>query len=72
MDKNRPDTKMFVFVQITKKENWDGLRTKLATVWGLGQICDENGKAVTDKDNFEEIDTVGKRYLYLPAGKGKE
>lgn len=70
MDNNHPETKNFVLVQITKKENWEGLRQKLGINWGQGQICEEkSGKAVTDKNNFEEIDTVGKRYLYLPAGK---
>jgi hypothetical protein len=58
-----------LIVQITKKENWEGLKNKLSIEWGAGQICiEENGKIkpVAGTDTFDEIDTVGKKYLYAP------
>lgn len=73
VDKERPDQLSFVWVQITKKENWEGLKSKLAGLWGQGQIYAYEGKgnkAVTETESFEEIDTLGKRYVFM-VGKAQ-
>lgn len=63
----------FVTVQITKKETWKGLKDKLGKAWGQGEIYQEGAKMnvlVNEGEILEEIDTVGKRYIYI-EGKGK-
>ena len=44
LEKDKPEQLNFLFVQITKKENWEGLKNKLTHQWGLGQICYYDGK----------------------------
>ena len=73
-DKQRTLKRQHVWVQITKKENWEGLKNKLAVSWDKGQICySEDGKEpqpVTDTEIFDEIDTIGKKYIYMIYEKG--
>ena len=67
IDKAKSLNKFHVWVQITKKENWEGLKSKLACTWGNGQIYtdDVSRKIVSGGEIFEEMDTIGKRYLYV-------
>lgn len=63
----------FIVVQITKKETWKGLKDKLAKTWGQGEIYEEGAKMnvpVNEGEILEEIDTVGKKYLFI-EGKSK-
>lgn len=66
VEKDRPLS--FFYVQITKKESWAGLKNKLAVVWGPGDIYEfderKNNQIVSDSEILEDVDTVGKRYLY--------
>ena len=51
------------------------MKNKLASVWGGGKICHDDGKnnrPVSGNDIFDEIDTIGKKYLYILNGKGEE
>lgn len=72
------DSKTFSFLQITRKETWGGVRNKISRIWGLfdGEIVeiDEKGALVpvNEGEFLEEVDTMGKRYLYRRVARKPE
>lgn len=72
------DTRNFNTLQITRKETWTGVKAKLSRLWGEaeGEIVeiDDRGALipVNEGDFLEEVDTVGKRYIFRRATRKPE
>lgn len=60
---------LFVTVQTTRKETWEGVRAKMHKIWGVGEIYEfDSGKLKgkpKDSEILEEVDIVGKQYVYV-------